>query len=104
MDIKIDQYLPLQDPPKFTQIRIFGFKRCHLATPPRAKNRLIIIIGGPRPLAMPTFFQANLICLLQTPFAFGKRNQEKNHETFVVRYIPIAFFLKWRKIFVFKMH
>jgi hypothetical protein len=27
------QHLPLQDPPKFTQIGIFGFQICHLATP-----------------------------------------------------------------------
>jgi hypothetical protein len=26
------QHLPLQDPPKFTQIGIFGFKICRLAT------------------------------------------------------------------------
>jgi hypothetical protein len=26
------QHLPLQDPPKFTQIGIFGLKKCHLAT------------------------------------------------------------------------
>jgi hypothetical protein len=29
---KIDQNLPLQVAPKFTQIRIFGMKTCHLAT------------------------------------------------------------------------
>jgi hypothetical protein len=29
---KIDQHLPLQVPPKFTQIRIFGSKLWHLAT------------------------------------------------------------------------
>jgi hypothetical protein len=29
---KINQHLPLQDPPKFTQIGIFGMKICHLAT------------------------------------------------------------------------
>jgi hypothetical protein len=29
---KIYQHLPLQDPPKFTQIWIFGLKRNHLAT------------------------------------------------------------------------
>jgi hypothetical protein len=29
---KIYQYLPLLDPPKFTQIGIFGLKRNHLAT------------------------------------------------------------------------
>jgi hypothetical protein len=29
---KIYQHLPLQDPPKFTQIGIFGMKICHLAT------------------------------------------------------------------------
>jgi hypothetical protein len=29
---KIYQHLPLQDPPKFTQIGIFGLKICHLAT------------------------------------------------------------------------
>jgi hypothetical protein len=32
MHIKIDQHLPLQDPPKFTQIVIFGLKMRHLAT------------------------------------------------------------------------
>jgi hypothetical protein len=32
MDIKIYQPLPLQDPPKFTQILIFGLKIYHLAT------------------------------------------------------------------------
>jgi hypothetical protein len=26
------QHLPLEDPPKFTQIGIFGWKTCHLAT------------------------------------------------------------------------
>jgi hypothetical protein len=26
-------HLPSQDPPEFTQIGIFGFKICHLATP-----------------------------------------------------------------------
>jgi hypothetical protein len=30
--IKIYQHLSLQDPPKFTQIGIFGLKTCHLAT------------------------------------------------------------------------
>jgi hypothetical protein len=30
---KIYQPLPLQVPPKFTQIMIFGLKICHLATP-----------------------------------------------------------------------
>jgi hypothetical protein len=29
---KIDQRLPLQDPPKITQIGIFGLKKSHLAT------------------------------------------------------------------------
>jgi hypothetical protein len=29
---KIYQHLPLQDPPKFTQIWIFGLKIYHLAT------------------------------------------------------------------------
>jgi hypothetical protein len=29
---KIYQYYPLQDPPKFTQIGIFGLKENHLAT------------------------------------------------------------------------
>jgi hypothetical protein len=29
---KFDQNLPLYVPPKFTQIRIFGLKKCHLAT------------------------------------------------------------------------
>jgi hypothetical protein len=29
---KICQHLPLQHPPKFTQIGIFGSKTCHLAT------------------------------------------------------------------------
>jgi hypothetical protein len=29
---QIDQHLPLQDPPKFTQIWIFGLKIYHLAT------------------------------------------------------------------------
>jgi hypothetical protein len=29
---KIKQHLPLQDPPKFTQIWIFGLKTNHLAT------------------------------------------------------------------------
>jgi hypothetical protein len=29
---KIHQYLPLLDPPKFTEITIFGLKICHLAT------------------------------------------------------------------------
>jgi hypothetical protein len=29
---KIYQHTPLQDPPKFTQIGIFGLKICHLAT------------------------------------------------------------------------
>jgi hypothetical protein len=29
---KIYQHLPLQDPPRFTQIGIFGSKICHLAT------------------------------------------------------------------------
>jgi hypothetical protein len=29
---KINQHLPLQDPPKFTQIGLFGLKICHLAT------------------------------------------------------------------------
>jgi hypothetical protein len=29
---KIFQHLPLQDPPKFTQIGIFGLKTNHLAT------------------------------------------------------------------------
>jgi hypothetical protein len=33
MSIKIYQHLPLQDPPKFTRIWIFGLKTCHLATP-----------------------------------------------------------------------
>jgi hypothetical protein len=28
----IYQHLPLQDPPKLTQIGIFGLKICHLAT------------------------------------------------------------------------
>jgi hypothetical protein len=28
----VDQYLQLQEPPKFTQIGIFGLKICHLAT------------------------------------------------------------------------
>jgi hypothetical protein len=31
-DQKIYQHLPLQDPPKFTQIRISALKICHLAT------------------------------------------------------------------------
>jgi hypothetical protein len=31
---KIDQHLPPQDPPKFTQIGISGLKICHLATLP----------------------------------------------------------------------
>jgi hypothetical protein len=31
-DHKLDKYLPLQDPPKFTQIVIFGLKTNHLAT------------------------------------------------------------------------
>jgi hypothetical protein len=31
---KTYQHLPLQDPPKFTQIGIFGLKICHLATLP----------------------------------------------------------------------
>jgi hypothetical protein len=30
--LKIFQHLPLQDPPKLTQIGIFGLKRNHLAT------------------------------------------------------------------------
>jgi hypothetical protein len=30
--LKIDHHLPLQDPPKFTQIWIFGLKTNHLAT------------------------------------------------------------------------
>jgi hypothetical protein len=30
--LKIYQHLQLQDPPKFTQIGIFGLKICHLAT------------------------------------------------------------------------
>jgi hypothetical protein len=34
-DRKIDQHLPLHEPPKFTQIGIFGLKLCHLATLPR---------------------------------------------------------------------
>jgi hypothetical protein len=29
---KIYQHLPLQGSPKFTQIRIVGLKKCHLAT------------------------------------------------------------------------
>jgi hypothetical protein len=29
---KMYQHLPMQDPPKFTQIGIFGLKRCPLAT------------------------------------------------------------------------
>jgi hypothetical protein len=29
---KIYRHLPLQDPPKFTQIGFFGLKKCHLAT------------------------------------------------------------------------
>jgi hypothetical protein len=29
---KTYQHLPLQDPPKFAQIGIFGLKICHLAT------------------------------------------------------------------------
>jgi hypothetical protein len=29
---KIDQHLPLQGPPKFTQFGTFGLKICHLAT------------------------------------------------------------------------
>jgi hypothetical protein len=34
-DHKIDQHLPLQDPPKFTQIGTFGLRKiCHLATLP----------------------------------------------------------------------
>jgi hypothetical protein len=36
---KMYQQLPLQDPPKFTQIRLFGLKIYHLATP--AKRQLI---------------------------------------------------------------
>jgi hypothetical protein len=32
MAVKIYQHFPLQDPPKFTQIEIFGLKICHLAT------------------------------------------------------------------------
>jgi hypothetical protein len=28
----ISQHLPLQDPPKFTQLGIMGLKMCHLAT------------------------------------------------------------------------
>jgi hypothetical protein len=29
---KIDQHLPLKEPPKFTPIGIFGLKICHLST------------------------------------------------------------------------
>jgi hypothetical protein len=29
---KIQQHLPLQDPPKFTQTGVFGLKMSHLAT------------------------------------------------------------------------
>jgi hypothetical protein len=32
-DGKMDHHLLLQDPPKFTQIGIFGLKTIHLATP-----------------------------------------------------------------------
>jgi hypothetical protein len=35
---KIYQYLPLQYPTKFTQIRIFGFKIYHLATLLNGRN------------------------------------------------------------------
>jgi hypothetical protein len=36
---KIDQHIPLQDPPKLTQIRIFGLKKYHLATLPPGANQ-----------------------------------------------------------------
>jgi hypothetical protein len=35
---KIYQHLPLQDPPKFTQIGIFGLKKKHLATQSVTRN------------------------------------------------------------------
>jgi hypothetical protein len=37
---KLDQRLPLQDPPKFIQFRIFGLKIYRLATLERCKNNL----------------------------------------------------------------
>jgi hypothetical protein len=48
-DHKIRQHLPLQDPPKYTQIRIFGLKTNHLATLrhyPRASgmNKLALLV------------------------------------------------------------
>jgi hypothetical protein len=41
MATKIDQHLPLPDRPKFTQIRIFGLKKCHLATLPLSAEKMI---------------------------------------------------------------
>jgi hypothetical protein len=37
---KIYQHIPLQGPPKFTQTRIFGLKKCHLAVPSSEAVRL----------------------------------------------------------------
>jgi hypothetical protein len=34
---KIYQYLPFQGPQNYTQIRIFGLKKCHLATLPQTE-------------------------------------------------------------------
>jgi hypothetical protein len=43
---KIYQHFPIYGPPKFTQIRIFGLKRNHLATlhrmPERSKTRILL--------------------------------------------------------------
>jgi hypothetical protein len=41
-DHKIYQRLPLQDPPKFTQICIFGLKMHHLATPGGSRRYTVI--------------------------------------------------------------
>jgi hypothetical protein len=46
MDHKIYHHLPLQDPPKFTQIWIFGLKTNHLATLVDMRHKKLIELAA----------------------------------------------------------
>jgi hypothetical protein len=58
---KIYRHLQLQDPPKFTQLEIFGLKICHLAT-------LLAIV-----------FNREVICFVSRKISVREKNSNKRN-------------------------
>jgi hypothetical protein len=88
---KLYQHLPLQDPPKSTQIAIFGLKICHLATlvvVGKKFVRFFPIRSSPDefPIAI-RFFSVRVNLRRMLVLTWRKLNLDENHSRFSLQWM-----------------